>query len=59
MLGTDRIFDIRPESGEVGPGESKSITVYFNPFTPGFFEKSIPLFVDDPDIKINSSYIDI
>lgn len=48
-LGTDRIFDIKPENGEVGAGESKTISVYFNPFEPGFFEKSIPLFVEDPE----------
>lgn len=58
-LGSDRIFDIRPDCGEVGPGESKNITVSFNPFEPGFFEKYIPLFVDDPEIKMNTSYIDI
>ncbi|KAL4498636.1 hypothetical protein ABPG72_019754 [Tetrahymena utriculariae] len=59
VLGNDRIFDIRPDSGEVGPGESKNISVFFNPFEPGVYEKQIPLFVKDPDVKINSSYIDI
>ncbi|EGR27619.1 hypothetical protein IMG5_193180 [Ichthyophthirius multifiliis] len=39
---SQKIFEIRPESGEVGPGEQK-----------------IPLFIDDPEIKTNSSYVDI
>jgi hypothetical protein len=51
---------VRPDSGEVGPGESKTIFVMFNPFESGTFEKSIPLFVEDPELTNNSnSYIDI
>lgn len=59
VIGIDHIFDFRPESGEVGPGDSSNIIVSFNPFEPGFFERSIPLFVDDPETKKNTSYIDI
>lgn len=59
VFGASRIFDVLPDSGEIPPGESKNIVVAFNPYEPGIFEHSIPLYVDDPAAKSTASYIDI
>jgi len=32
------------------PGHTESIKASFNPFAPEKYERSVPLFIDDPDL---------
>lgn len=37
-FGASKIFDVRPESGEIPPGDSINIVVSFNPYEPGAYQ---------------------
>ena len=45
--------------GIVQPGSTAIIKASFNPFSPQKFEKSVSLYVDDPEISSASPYMDI
>ena len=59
QLNIDKIFQITPSEGIVQPGSTAIIKASFNPFSPQKFEKSVSLYVDDPEISSASPYMDI
>ena len=50
LLEKDKIFSIHPTQGRVDPGQTLRIKTSFNPSYPNYYEKSVPLFIDDPDL---------
>ncbi len=59
QLNSDKIFQITPTEGVVEPGHTEVIRASFNPFAPERFERSIAVFIDDPELSQNSPYVDI
>jgi hypothetical protein len=59
-LSSDKIFSVEPTSGIVPPMGKLTITANFNPYAPGDYESSLPLFIeDDPDISPNIPYVEL
>ena len=56
---SDKVFQIIPSQGKVEAGQTIEIKAQFNPFAPGNYEKSVPLFLEDPELPPNLSYLDI
>jgi len=58
-LNADKVFQIQPTEGRVESGQRIIIKAFFNPFAPGVYERSVPLYLDDPELPQNMSYVDI
>jgi hypothetical protein len=43
----------------VEANSNELIQATFNPFAPEKYEKSIPLFIDDPELSKNVPYVDL
>lgn len=41
------------------PGRAEIIETNFNPFAPGIYEVSVPLYIDDPELSLGTAYMDL
>lgn len=46
-----KVFQIIPSEGVIEGGQNDIIQATFNPFAPEKYEKSVPLYIDDPELQ--------
>lgn len=59
MLENDKIFAVHPREGRVDPGQTLRIKASFTPQQANIYEKSIPLYIDDPELPANTPCLEL
>lgn len=59
-ITSDKIFSVEPSSGIVESCDSYTIEAYFNPYAPGNFVQTLPLYIEEDDeIPSDVPYVEL